>query len=128
MDDVEEAFAILQRNDLVLLHCTSAYPAPVEHANLKAMTALRTRFVRPVGYSDHTVCTDALVAAAAMGAVVIEAHITRNRGQRGPDHLSSYEPGQFRDAVGRIRQVEAMLGSGEKKPQDSERMAMEVWA
>lgn len=101
---------------LVLLHCTSAYPAPAEALNLRAMTTMATAFGRPVGYSDHSEGIEAAVAAVALGASVIEKHLTLDRALPGPDHRASADPRQFADMVRSIRQVEAMLGDGVKRP------------
>ena len=101
---------------VTLLHCTSLYPAPVEHANLHALATLRERFGLPVGYSDHTVGLEVSLAAVALGAVVIEKHLTLDREMAGPDHSASAAPREFEDFVSGIRVVEAALGSAEKKP------------
>ena len=105
---------------LVLLHCVSSYPAPPEHANLRALDALRTAFDVPVGYSDHCLGAEATLAAVARDACVIERHLTLDRDRRGPDHAMSLEPGELRELISRIREVESMLGDGDKRPQPSE--------
>ena len=127
-NDVDAAVDALKGCFVTMLHTTSAYPAPINEANLRAMVELRSRYGLPVGYSDHTVHGDAVVAAAALGAVYIEMHLTRSRQQSGPDHMASYEPSQFRETVARIRDMERMLGDGVKRPQNSEKLAREVWA
>ncbi len=101
---------------LTLLHCTSNYPAAVEDVNLRAMHTLRDTFDLPVGYSDHTLGTLIPVAAVAMGAVVLEKHLTLDRNLPGPDHQASLEPKEFCDLVASIRVVEKCLGLPEKKP------------
>lgn len=125
--EVRRAMQILEGSEVTLLHCTSAYPAPLEHANLRAIGALRRAFGCQVGYSDHTGCGDALVAAAALGATVIEAHITLDRMQPGPDHASSHEPQELAAAIRSIRRVQALLGDGIKRMQDSEERCRKLW-
>jgi sialic acid synthase SpsE len=91
--------------DATLLHCTSAYPAPIEDANLRAMETLRKEFGRPVGLSDHTPGITVPIAAAALGATVIEKHLTLSRDLEGPDHKASLEPREFTAMVKAIREV-----------------------
>lgn len=105
---------------LVLLHCVSAYPAPPEDANLRAMETLRKTFSTPVGYSDHTVGTDVAMAAVALGADCLERHLTLDRRLPGPDHGLSLEPAELAELVKRIRRLEQALGDGLKRPQASE--------
>jgi len=109
---------------LVLLHCTSSYPARDEDINLKAMLTLKKKFNLPVGYSDHTIGNVAAIAAAALGAEVIEKHLTLNKNLPGPDHKASAAPSDFALMVQSIRSVEKMLGSGIKKPSSSEKEVM----
>jgi N-acetylneuraminate synthase len=99
---------------VTLLHCTSEYPAPVEEANLRAMETLARAFGLPVGYSDHTPGIAVAIAAAALGARVIEKHFTLDKSSPGPDHKASLDPGELRSLVKNIRRVEAALGSGLK--------------
>lgn len=106
---------------LTLLHCTSAYPAPAGEANLRAMATLREACGCAVGWSDHTLGTHLAVAAVALGATVIEKHLTLDRGARGPDHAASLEPADFAAMVRAIRDVESALGDGRKAPTPSER-------
>jgi N-acetylneuraminate synthase len=105
---------------VVLLHCTTEYPAPIESVNLAAMDTLAATFGLPVGYSDHTLGIEIAVAAAARGAAIIEKHLTLDRGRKGPDHAASLEPDDFRRMVAAIRAVEAALGDGRKVPQPGE--------
>lgn len=111
---------------IVLLHCTSAYPAPMADANLRAMATLRDRYAVPVGYSDHTTGLGAAVAAAGLGAAVIEKHITMDRSLPGPDHAASLEPGEFAAMAGAARDAAMALGSEEKRPAASELDARKV--
>ena len=114
-----EAREMLQRN-VVLLHCTTEYPAPVAEVNLRAMTTLRLAFGLPVGYSDHTEGIAIPIAAVALGATTIEKHFTLDRNLPGPDHKASLEPTELAAMVTAIRQVEKALGNGIKIPSESE--------
>ncbi|HUJ19463.1 MAG TPA: N-acetylneuraminate synthase [Nitrospirota bacterium] len=105
---------------VILLHCTTEYPAPLADVNLCAMEIMREAFGLPVGYSDHTQGIIVPIAAAARGAAVIEKHFTLNRELPGPDHKASLEPRELRAMVRAIRDVELTLGSGEKKPAPGE--------
>jgi N,N'-diacetyllegionaminate synthase len=105
---------------VAILHCLSAYPAPVGDVNLKAMDALRDRFGCPVGLSDHTLGLEIALAAVARGAVIVEKHLTLDKSLPGPDHRASLEPGEMAALVRGIRNVEAALGDGEKRPMPSE--------
>lgn len=105
---------------VTLLHCVTAYPAPVEAANLRAMDALRDAFGVRVGMSDHTQGIVVATAAAARGATVIEKHFTMDRKLPGPDHAASLEPDELKSMVAAIRAVERALGDGEKAPQPCE--------
>lgn len=105
---------------LALLHCVTDYPAPLDQANLRAMATLREAFGVPVGYSDHTLGTTAAIAAAALGAAVIEKHLTLDKTMPGPDHAASLEPGEFTAMVAAIRGVEKSLGDGVKAPMPCE--------
>lgn len=103
-----------------LLHCTTEYPAPYDEVNLRAMASLRQAFQLPVGLSDHTVGTAVPVAAAALGAAIIEKHFTLDKTLPGPDHPASLEPYELEEMVRAIRQVETALGSPGKLPAPSE--------
>ena len=105
---------------LVLLHCTSAYPAPAHALNLRAISTMAAAFSLPLGYSDHSEGAEAAVAAVALGATVIEKHLTLDKALPGPDHRASADPLQFAQLVRSIRQVEAMLGDGIKRAQPIE--------
>jgi N,N'-diacetyllegionaminate synthase len=117
LGEVEEAVNILQAegaNRLTLLHCVTEYPAPYAEINLRAMQTLKSAFGLPVGYSDHTPGIEIAVAAAALGATVIEKHFTLDRALPGPDHAASLEPAELGQMVASIRHVEAALGTGIK--------------
>jgi N,N'-diacetyllegionaminate synthase len=123
LEEVTVAFRILKdagAEEISLLHCTSNYPTPCNEVNLRAMLTLKEKFGVKVGYSDHTMGTEIPVAAVALGAVIIEKHLTLDRTLPGPDHLASLEPHEFRDMVLAIRHIEVALGNGIKTPQKSE--------
>lgn len=103
-----------------LLHCTTEYPCPTGDVNLAAMATMRSAFQLPVGYSDHTDGFEVSVAAVALGATIIEKHLTLDRKATGPDHAASLEPDDFKRMVSAIRNVEAALGDGVKAPKESE--------
>lgn len=121
--EVDTALAELRNagaTDIILLHCTTNYPCPMQDVNLKAILTLKEAFKIPVGYSDHTEGIEVPVAAVAMGAKVIEKHFTLDRNMEGPDHLASTEPVEFKKMVDSIRNIEKALGTGEKLPTKSE--------
>lgn len=99
---------------LLLMHCVSSYPAPVEQANLRALTTLRRAFSVPVGWSDHTVGAVSAVAAVALGAAALEKHVTLDQSRVGPDHAASADASGFADYVGQVRDAHAALGDGRK--------------
>lgn len=111
---------------VTLLHCTSTYPTPAEDVNLRAMASLRAVFRLPVGYSDHTVGVVAPLGAVAMGACVIEKHLTLDRTDDGPDHSASASVDTFTAMVQSIRWLETAMGDGDKRPRASERSQREV--
>lgn len=114
------------RAKVVLLHCTTEYPAPYAEVNLAAMDTLRSAFGLPVGLSDHTAGISVPIAAVAKGAVVVEKHFTLDRALPGPDHRASLEPAELTAMVAGIRQVEAALGDGLKCPSASELKNMPI--
>ena len=123
MDEVKTAVRTIQDTGnkiLVLLHCVSAYPANPAEVNLRAMRTLSTEFNVPVGYSDHTPGIEVPLAAVALGASVIEKHLTLNRSLPGPDQQASLEPDELAVLVRGIRSVEKALGHGRKEPAPSE--------
>ena len=115
--EIAAAVDVLSRRgaEVTLLHCTSLYPAPFEAVNLSAIATLRKRFALPVGYSDHTRGIAVSIAAAALGAVVIEKHFTLDRALPGPDHAASLEPKELVQLVESIRAVECAMGDGVKR-------------
>jgi N,N'-diacetyllegionaminate synthase len=117
--DVLEAGGLL-RSNITVLHCTTEYPAPMGDVNLTAMCTIRDTFGVAVGYSDHTLGIEVPIAAAALGATVIEKHFTLDNELPGPDHRASLEPDQLAAMVAAIRNIEIALGNGEKKPRPAE--------
>jgi N-acetylneuraminate synthase len=103
-----------------LLHCTTEYPCPPGDVNLAAMATMRAAFQLPVGYSDHTDGIEVSLAAVALGANIIEKHLTLDRNAEGPDHAASLEPTDFKRMVSAIRNIEGALGDGVKAPKESE--------
>lgn len=111
--DIEEAVNACKRmknSDIVLLKCTSSYPAPIEEANLKTMVNMKETFGVKVGLSDHTMGSDVAIAAVALGAEVVEKHFILDRKLGGPDAEFSMEPSEFKEMVESIRNVEKSLG------------------
>jgi N-acetylneuraminate synthase/N,N'-diacetyllegionaminate synthase len=132
MDDVKRAVDFVYETDrayiddknLALLQCTSTYPCPDEDANVAAMVTLRDAFGLPVGYSDHTVGTDAIEAAVAMGACIIEKHFTDDRaGKIFRDHQISLTCDEVRAFLQKARKIKTLLGSGKKEITPSEKAA-----
>lgn len=126
LDEVDAAIDVLAasgtpRSRVTLLHCNTQYPTPMCDVNLLAMNTLRTLGTAGVGYSDHTVGIEVPVAAVALGATVIEKHFTLDRNMPGPDHRASLEPDEFAAMVRAIRNIEAALGTPDKRVSDSER-------
>ena len=132
MSDLEEVRAAVEtlgragNRELVLLHCVSSYPTSLTSVNLRAMQTLRETFSVPVGFSDHTLGTTIPLAAAALGACVIEKHLTLDCSFPGPDHRASLEPAEFTAMVEGIRAVEAALGDGQKRRMPEEENTAEV--
>ncbi len=123
LDEVRDAVAAANgvgNNAIVLLHCVSNYPTEPGDVNLRAMATLEREFFCPVGYSDHTLGTTIAIAAAALGACVIEKHCTLSRSLPGPDHLASLEPDELTRLVADVRIAQRALGDGKKKIVQSE--------
>jgi len=123
LGEVERAVQVIREcttQELVLLHCTTNYPCPVEEVNLRAMQTLKQAFNLRVGYSDHTIGSEVPVAAVALGAEIIEKHLTLDKTMNGPDHRASLDTAEFTEMVRQIRGVEKALGNGIKWPNPSE--------
>ena len=113
VEEIDEAVETAREagaTQIALLKCTSAYPAPPEEMNLRTIPELSRRFGLPVGLSDHTMITAVPVAAVAMGACIIEKHLTVSRSQPGPDSAFSLEPEEFKAMVDAVRVAEKALG------------------
>ena len=125
LGEIEAALKVLEmvgasRAEITVLHCNTEYPTPMGDVNLNAMCSIRDAFGVAVGYSDHTVGIEIPIAALALGATVIEKHLTVDRNLRGPDHNASLEPREFAAMVSAIRNIEQAMGDGIKRPSDSE--------
>ena len=124
LGEVEESINDLKLHGLagkiIILQCTSEYPAPVKDINLRAMKTMGLAFGCPVGFSDHTPGIGASPWAVAAGACVVEKHFTLDRNMTGPDHRASIEPKELRELVKTVRNVEAAMGDGIKQPMPSE--------
>jgi N-acetylneuraminate synthase len=125
MEEIRHAISLLDRDRLILAHCTSAYPCKPEELNLTVIKTLRSEFGVPVGYSGHEVGLQTTVATVALGAALIERHITLDRSMWGSDQAASVEPGGLNRLVRDIRVVEAALGDGCKRVFESEAKPME---
>jgi N,N'-diacetyllegionaminate synthase len=131
LDEIECALEILYKNgqtneSITVLHCTTAYPAPMIDVNLMAMQKIANTFNVKVGYSDHTLGIEVPIAAVALGATTIEKHFTLDRKMSGPDHKASLEPDELELMVNSIRNIEKATGSGVKTPMQSELENIEI--
>lgn len=121
LEQIDHAVEVLGREDLVLLHACSTYPAYYEELNLSVIPTLRERYGVPVGYSGHETGLPSSIAAAAMGACIVERHITLDRSMWGSDHAASLEPNGISKLVSYIRLVEKSMGDGVKRVLERER-------
>ena len=115
--DIEDAIKVCKKsgnNQIILLQCTSLYPAPKSIANLNAIVSMRKKYKIITGYSDHTLDEDAALISICLGSKVLEKHFTLSRNLSGPDHKFASEPVEFKKMVKRIRLYEKMMGNGEK--------------
>ncbi len=129
MEEIGTALSVLKKNGagkITLLHCNTEYPTPFGDVNLRAMQAMEETFRVPVGYSDHTIGIEVPIAAVAMGASVIEKHFTLDKNMEGPDHKASLEPGELKQMVRSIRNIEQAMGSSEKQPSPSEKKNISI--
>lgn len=125
LGEIEAALEVLEaagtpRTQITVLHCNTEYPTPMQDVNLRAMCTMRDTFCVAVGYSDHTLGIEVPIAAVALGATVIEKHLTLDCNLPGPDHKASIEPDTFASMVRAIRNIEDVLGDGMKRPSPSE--------
>lgn len=124
LDEVRNAVNVLKDNgssDITVLHCNTEYPTPFADVNLQAMITMKEKLGVAVGYSDHTQGIEVPIAAAALGASVIEKHFTLDQNMEGPDHKASLEPAELHAMVHAIRNLESAMGDGKKKPSESEK-------
>jgi N,N'-diacetyllegionaminate synthase len=118
--EISDAIKVLvkngqKRNKISILHCNSEYPTPMKNINLNVMKSLSNYFNLPVGISDHTLGYEVPIAAAALGAKIIEKHFTLNKNLSGPDHKTSLSPSELRKMIKYVRNIEIALGSATKK-------------
>jgi N-acetylneuraminate synthase len=124
LEEIDAAVEILGMDHLLICHTTSSYPCPPEELNLKMIQTLRERFDCPIGYSGHEVGLVTSAVAVAMGACLIERHVTLDRAMWGSDQAASVEPQGIRTLVKYIRVTEKALGDGEKKVYESEQSSL----
>ena len=120
LDQIDHAVDVLGKDDLILLHACSTYPAYYEELNLRAIPVMRARYGVPVGYSGHETGISSTVAAAVLGACCVERHITLDRSMWGSDHAASLEPNGITRVVRDIRLVEQSMGDGVKRVYERE--------
>ena len=125
LDEIKAALGVLEdagmlREQITVLHCNTEYPTPLYDVNLRAMQSIRDELGVSIGYSDHTQGIEVPIAAVALGASVIEKHLTTDRKLPGPDHKASLEPHEFKAMVSAIRNIERAMGDGIKRPSRSE--------
>lgn len=124
LDEVRDAVKVLKdsgSSDITVLHCNTEYPTPFADVNLRAMITMKEKLGVTVGYSDHTQGIEIPIAAAALGASVIEKHFTLDKNMEGPDHKASLEPDELYAMVHAIRNIESAIGDGKKNPSESEK-------
>lgn len=124
MEEIQEAVDILGTDKLVICHTTSSYPCPPEELNLKMIQTLQANFDCPIGYSGHEVGLVTSALAVAMGACLLERHVTLDRAMWGSDQAASVEPQGVRTLVKYIRVTEKALGDGKKKVYESEQSSL----
>lgn len=129
LEEVRNAVQVVKDSgskEITVLHCNTEYPTPYADVNLKAMLTIQNELGIPVGYSDHTQGIEVPIAAAALGATVIEKHFTLDKNMDGPDHRASLEPDELQAMVTAIRNIEVALGNGKKEPSESEKKNISV--
>jgi N-acetylneuraminate synthase len=125
MQQIRESVNVIGTKDLVIMHCTSTYPCEPEELNLRMIETMRTEFPdNPIGYSGHEVGLVPSAVAVALGACMVERHLTLDRAMWGSDQAASVEPGGFERLVKYIRVSEASLGDGVKKVYESEKLSL----
>ena len=126
MNEIGQAIKVLEKNGtskkkIIVMQCNTEYPTPLEDVNLRAMHSIQKKFNVNIGYSDHTLGIDASLWAVAMGARVIEKHITLSKSLPGPDHKASINESELKSLIRKIKLLEITLGSSKKKPTKSEK-------
>jgi N,N'-diacetyllegionaminate synthase len=126
--EIKNALRILRnkKRKIILLHCNTEYPTPLKDINLNAMNYLKKKFKIDVGYSDHSLGLEVPIAAASLGATIIEKHFTISKKMRGPDHASSLSPEELLLMVRAIRKAELILGSSKKIVTKSEKKNISI--
>ena len=125
LSEVDDALSVLldagaRKEEIIILHCSSDYPTPVKDVNLNAMITLREKFGVRSGYSDHTEGIEVSIAAATLGASLVEKHFTLDNKMEGPDHKASLDPVELKKMIYCIRNIETALGGGMKAPNERE--------
>jgi len=124
MVEIAEAVALLDTDNLLICHTTSSYPCPPEELNLKMIKTLKEKFSCPIGYSGHEVGLVPSALAVAMGASLVERHVTLDRAMWGSDQAASVEPHGVRTLVKYIRVTEKAMGDGKKQVYESEQSSL----
>jgi N,N'-diacetyllegionaminate synthase len=129
--EIREALRILtsygtKKENITVLQCNTEYPTPLRDANIKAMLTIKKIFKVNIGYSDHTEGIESSLAAAALGAKIIEKHITLNKKLLGPDHKASINPEELKKMIEGVRKITVALGNGIKKASLSEKKNIKI--
>ena len=132
LEEIKDAVEVIQnhqiaKNNIIILHCNTEYPTPMQDVNLLAMNTIKNELGVQVGYSDHTLGIEVPIAAVALGAVLIEKHFTLDRNMVGPDHLASLTPEELKQMVISIRNIQlAISGNGIKEASYSEKKNINI--
>ena len=129
--EIKKALKVLTSNgtikkNITVLQCNTEYPTPLRDANVKAMLTIKKKFKVNVGYSDHTEGIESSLAAAALGASILEKHITLNKNLKGPDHKASINPKELKKMIEGVRKITIALGDGVKKISPSEKKNIKI--
>jgi N,N'-diacetyllegionaminate synthase len=131
LNEIKEALKVLisngtKKKNITILQCNTEYPTPLRDANVKAMLTIKKKFKVKVGYSDHTEGIESSLAAAVLGASIIEKHITLNKNLKGPDHKASINPDELKKLIDGVRKITMAIGSGVKKISPSEKKNIRI--
>ena len=131
LNEIKEALKVLisngtKKKNITILQCNTEYPTPLRDANVKAMLTIKKKFKVKVGYSDHTEGIESSLAAAALGASIIEKHITLNKNLKGPDHKASINPDELKKLIDGVRKITMAIGNGVKKISPSEKKNIKI--